>query len=208
MVGEKMSYREFVIETSIDEDPLDPREDEPVSMIFGETRRMQFSDAEVARNISTKDCADWAAVHAKIKEIYKPCVCYDLYALIHSGVWLSMGSFNDPWDSGQVGFIFTTKERIKNLLGWTKLTKQRISELEKIFKKELDNYTAYINGSVYYITAQSTYDPNVILSIGSVFDLKEGIEDIKNEIDNYYEDHPMLPNLPSEIYNMGLKSID
>ena len=40
-----------------------------------------------------------------------------LYLYDHSGITMSTGSFCDSWDSGQVGFIYVTKEDIEKEYG-------------------------------------------------------------------------------------------
>jgi len=39
-----------------------------------------------------------------------------LYLYEHSGMTIRTGPFGDPWDSGQVGFIFTTRDRYLSMV--------------------------------------------------------------------------------------------
>lgn len=65
-----------------------------------------------------------------------------LYLYDHSGITMSTSSFNDRWDSGQVGWIFVSKEKVE---------KERIDEklVEKVLKGEVETYDQYIRGDVY-----------------------------------------------------------
>ena len=54
-----------------------------------------------------------AMIQATLNEHY---VILPLYLFDHSGISISTGSFHDPWDSGQVGFIYASKEKAKE--GW------------------------------------------------------------------------------------------
>lgn len=47
-----------------------------------------------------------------------------VYAYVHSGVALSTGPFSCPWDSGQSGFVYETKETILEWYGKKRMTKQ------------------------------------------------------------------------------------
>lgn len=66
-----------------------------------------------------------------------------VYAHIHGGVTLSTGSFSDPWDSGQCGYIYTTKEKARKEFG---------EDLDKLFKcleGEIESYSQFLSGEVY-----------------------------------------------------------
>lgn len=65
-----------------------------------------------------------------------------LYLLDHSGISIRTSDFCDPWDSGQVGVIWTTLERARNTYGWSR--KSKPSELnEWILEYLQDEVTRY-----------------------------------------------------------------
>ena len=65
-----------------------------------------------------------------------------LYLYDHSGITMSTSSFNDRWDSGQVGWIFVSKDKVKQeSLDETKI--------EEYLKGEVETYDQYIRGDVY-----------------------------------------------------------
>jgi hypothetical protein len=72
-----------------------------------------------------------------------------LYLLDHSGISMSTGSFNDPWDSGQVGFIFVSVADAKKEWGWKVLTEKRRRHIEDILRGEVETYDQYLTGDVY-----------------------------------------------------------
>jgi hypothetical protein len=53
----------------------------------------------------------------KIQELIKAkdIVILPLYLYDHSGITMSTGRFSDPWDSGQVGYIYTNAELAKEV---------------------------------------------------------------------------------------------
>jgi hypothetical protein len=65
-----------------------------------------------------------------------------LYLYDHSGITMSTSSFNCRWDSGQVGYIYMTKETIEKE-GWTK--EQATNYLEG----EVETYDQYLTGDVW-----------------------------------------------------------
>lgn len=72
-----------------------------------------------------------------------------LYLYDHSGITISTSSFSCQWDSGQVGFIYITKEKIEQEFGWKILTKARREKIEKYLRGEVECYDKYLTGEAY-----------------------------------------------------------
>ena len=65
-----------------------------------------------------------------------------LYLYDHSGITISTSPFSCNWDSGQIGFIFVSKDKVKReTLDETKI--------EDYLKGEVEIYDQYIRGEVY-----------------------------------------------------------
>ena len=78
--------------------------------------------------------------------IVKPLYMYD-----HSGIGFSTGNssypFNCPWDSGQYGFIFWTKEKIEQ--GQGKVFAKRLTAKKRtMLEGQLDNAVSLLNDYV------------------------------------------------------------
>jgi hypothetical protein len=65
-----------------------------------------------------------------------------LYLYDHGGITMKTGRFGCPWDSGQVGFIFTTKEMIDK----EGIKPERIQD---ILEGEVEVYNQFIEGDVW-----------------------------------------------------------
>jgi hypothetical protein len=75
-----------------------------------------------------------------------------LYLYDHSGITMSTGRFACPWDSGQVGFIFVTRERyLTECVGKPDgiLTKARREAAYKMLEGEVEEYDQYLTGDVW-----------------------------------------------------------
>lgn len=71
----------------------------------------------------------------------------------HSGISMYVGSgahWCDPggWDSGQVGWIYVTKEKARSEYG-KRLTKKRLAQAEKVLRGEVATYDQDLTGDVY-----------------------------------------------------------
>jgi hypothetical protein len=82
------------------------------------------------------------------KTIELPVYMYD-----HSGIGLSTDNsrypFNCPWDSGMLGYIYVTYERVREEFGWKNLTKERIQKIRSYLQNELEVYDYFLRGSCY-----------------------------------------------------------
>ena len=72
-----------------------------------------------------------------------------LYIYDHSGITMSTSPFSCPWDSGQVGFIYCTKEQIRNWLQVKRITKKVWDHAKRILMGEVETYDQYLTGDVY-----------------------------------------------------------
>lgn len=72
----------------------------------------------------------------------------ELYIYDHGGIQLSTGGFSCGWDSGKVGFIIVTKEKLaESNLDVTK----DLAKIKEIISNELDVYNDYLMGNCYRI---------------------------------------------------------
>lgn len=70
-----------------------------------------------------------------------------LYLLDHSGISISMSSFHDPWDSGQVGWVYVSHEKIKEEYG--AVTDETVKMAETVLRGETERYDCYLTGQCY-----------------------------------------------------------
>jgi hypothetical protein len=71
-----------------------------------------------------------------------------LYLLDHSGITISTSDFRDPWDSGQVGFIFTTKEKLV-AAGHNPKKLPSVAQVEEWLDGEVQTFDDFLTGNVY-----------------------------------------------------------
>jgi hypothetical protein len=76
--------------------------------------------------------------------IYLPLYLYD-----HSGITISTKPFPCAWDSGQVGWIYVTKERIRKEYGVKLVTKNIKEKVLSILENEVKIYDHYLTGEVF-----------------------------------------------------------
>jgi len=122
-------------------------------------------------------------------------VIFPLYLLDHSGLHISIGSYAcDPggWDTSFIGFIYLTKEKIKEEYGDSK----DIEEIKSYIKNEVKTYDDYLTGNVYGYIIEPT-EKNTTIScddscwgfFGHKFEENGLLEYARNQIDYAIKEH-------------------
>ncbi|MDX9971910.1 MAG: hypothetical protein RBU21_02860 [FCB group bacterium] len=71
-----------------------------------------------------------------------------LYLYDHGGITMSTGRFSCPWDSGQVGFIYISKEKAAKM--WSGLEGEELAKAAyACMEAEVEEYDHYLTGQVY-----------------------------------------------------------
>lgn len=74
-------------------------------------------------------------------------VMLELFLYDHSGLTMRTEGFSCPWDSGQVGFIYATREQVCKEFGeWTA---DSIEQAKRTMESEVETYRQYLEGDVW-----------------------------------------------------------
>ena len=158
--------RSLVIEQ--DEDSMNPRKDfEPLGTFAGKHRRYDIFDVEIedvydlAREVA-KTCGQKDALFLNsaledervgeeemLAKIEKVAVLLPVYMYDHSGITLATTPFSCRWDSGMVGWIFISNDKIRNEYGVKNITKKTVERMRWYLNGEIKVLDAYVRGDVY-----------------------------------------------------------
>lgn len=72
-----------------------------------------------------------------------------LYLYDHSGITMSTNPFHCPWDSGQVGFIVVSKEKVREEYGVKIISAKVRDRALAALRSEVAVYDHYLTGDVY-----------------------------------------------------------
>lgn len=67
----------------------------------------------------------------------------------HGNVALSSGDFGDPWDSGQVGWIYCLPEAMRKEYSCKRITQKIREDVIRVLTGEVQEYGRYVNGECY-----------------------------------------------------------
>lgn len=76
-------------------------------------------------------------------------VVLPLYLYDHSGITMNTSGFSCPWDSGQVGYIYATRQVILDEFGKKRLTKKLKEDAERILRDEVAAYDNFLTGNIH-----------------------------------------------------------
>jgi hypothetical protein len=76
-------------------------------------------------------------------------VMLPLYLYDHSGITMNTSGFSCPWDSGQVGWIYATREKILEEQSAKRLTKRMVEWARRLLIAEVEEYDHYLTGNVW-----------------------------------------------------------
>jgi len=205
---EKIDYKGHVIGIYNDDLSEDnPRDWEPLGIVISFMKRDDFSDNN-APKINTDDFGSLEEIERHLIKKEGAVVILPIYALIHSGTTISTKPFNDPWDSGQAGFIYTTRERIlKQHPGAKVVTKKLKDDAARTLEGEIEYLDIYLRGDGYGYVIDPVDDDDTCGPsdeyCGSYFERCSAEEDAKHVIDRWEK----IKKEKEEIYNMPVDDL-
>lgn len=177
---EKHGYT-ATISYDMDGSSADPRENDNLGTIIGWHRRYNIGEQRF-----TTDPGDFLADLQRERAIYLPVFMYE-----HSGVALSTGSFGDPWDSGQVGFIYVSRADVLKEYSTKIVTKKVREQVLGVLKAEVAEYSAWMGGEVYGFEIVDAEGEFVDSCWGFI-----GLDNIRDEVNAILENLPHTLPLP------------
>ena len=130
--------------------------------LYSEQSELDWLVDDVIEALSNEDIWYLLERHANI-------VALPLYLYEHSGIAMSTTSFNDRWDSGQIGWIYTDKETVLSHGGKIQSSKGNLIKVTERnwkegayqnLKEEVKIYDMYLQGQVYGIVIEE-YDSDL-----------------------------------------------
>jgi len=143
---ETKTIGKYKIEMIQDDDARSPREDDNLGTMVCFHRRYNLGDKH---DYNSNNYDGWDDMKKNIIKDNNVGVILPLYLYDHSGITMNTTGFSCPWDSGRVGFIFISKDKIRKEYSWKNLTKKRLEKIATYLKGEVETYDQYLTGDVY-----------------------------------------------------------
>lgn len=133
-----------IFQDSWAENPREDRDNLGTMLIFH--RRYSFGDNT---HLSSDDFNGWSEIYKYIIEKEKAAICIPIYMYDHSGITIKTTPFSCPWDSGQVGFIYVTKEKIRDWYNISRVKEEDLDKAKAALEHEVKIMDDFITGNVY-----------------------------------------------------------
>ena len=198
---ESIEYKGYTIETIQDDNAESPRTWDNLGTIICFHKRYSLGDNNEKRGgkyLVTEKAEDfngWDGMAEYLIKEKKAVVVFPLHLYDHSGISIKVGNFyglapHASWDSGQVGFIYITKEKALKEFSKKKLTKALINKLEKLLIGEVETYNQYLTGDVYGFKVMK--NDTEFDACWGFFGEDDAIAEAKSNIDYYAEEEKKL----------------
>jgi hypothetical protein len=175
----------YIIKVYQDESPYSPREDDNLGTMICFHKRYNLGDKH---NFNFNDYSSWNEQRKEFQK-QKPCVILPLYLYDHSGITMNTTGFSCGWDSGQVGWIFVTKEQVRKEYDVKYITQKIREKVKKVLEAEVKVYDQYLTGDVYgYQVCEVDEDGNEgeeVSSCWGYYGEEECINDAKRIVEYY-----------------------
>ena len=113
-----------------------------------------------------------------------------LYVYDHGGITISTTPFNCQWDSGCIGYIYVTQDRIKEEYGIEEVDEEHADRAMNILRNEIEIYDKYIRGEVYGVVCNIENDMDSCVGFYSKEEaIQWGKETIDFHVKSSYRKH-------------------
>lgn len=156
MIMETVNYKNYSIEIYVDPDPINPVDDYDMlgEMICFHSR---YNLGHYKSNF-TKNKEEFIQYLNDNKNniIYLPLYLYD-----HSGITMNTTGFSCSWDSGQVGIIYVTKDKVRNFFNCKNITSKIRQQVIDNLKSEVNTYDQYLRNEIYGYIVKDELDNEI-----------------------------------------------
>ena len=150
-----------------DQDPIDPREWDNIGKMVCFHNRYKLGDDHDFRDPEDFDAF---LVEEKDKLYILPLYLYD-----HGGITMKTSPFSCGWDSGQVGYIYMTKQRAEE---------EGLKDPFKTLEHEVKEYDHFLVGNCYGYTIEDK-DGEVLTGMGGYLGYEDFAEEEAINMANY-----------------------
>ena len=184
-------YRGVDINIYYDEYCESPREfSEHMTTIWSNRRDYKADGKSIDDLLSELDLEQFPGSFMNLCKIAdkKGYFAVPVYALIHSGISLSLSPFSDKWDSGAFGVVTIPKSEIYEEYGCKRIHKKLKEKLINWIASEMQEYEDFCSGRCFYYEFQMGEDEDRLDGFyGTNFEDNGLLDEARQVIDYIFE---------------------
>ena len=139
----------YKLEIFDDLNPCSPREFDNLGTMVCFHRRYNLGDKT---ELKSSDFSSWEELENYLYKEENALIAIPVFMYDHSGLWINTTGFSCPWDSGQVGYIYISKEKVRGEYSCKRISKKLKKMIREMLCSEVDLYNDYLCGNVYGFT--------------------------------------------------------
>ena len=139
----------YKLEIFDDLNPCSPREFDNLGTMVCFHRRYNLGDET---ELKSSDFSSWEELESYLYKEEDALIAIPVFMYDHSGLWINTTGFSCPWDSGQVGYIYISKEKVRREYSCKRISKKLKKMIREMLCSEVDLYNDYLSGNVYGFT--------------------------------------------------------
>ena len=139
----------YKLEIFDDLNPCSPREFDNLGTMVCFHRRYMLGDET---ELKSSDFSSWEELESYLYKEENALIAIPVFMYDHSGLWINTTGFSCPWDSGQVGYIYISKEKVRREYSCKRISKKLKEMIREMLCSEVDLYNDYLCGNVYGFT--------------------------------------------------------
>ena len=139
----------YKLEIFDDLNPCSPREFDNLGTMVCFHRRYNLGDET---ELKSSDFSSWEELESYLYKEENALIAIPVFMYDHSGLWINTTGFSCPWDSGQVGYIYISKEKVRREYSCKRISKKLKKMIREMLCSEVDLYNDYLSGNVYGFT--------------------------------------------------------
>ena len=139
----------YTVEVDIDysgDSCCNPREDDNLGLMICFHDGYDLGDKN---NYDSDRYQGWDEMEEDIMKNEGDALILPLYLYDHSGITMSTSPFSCTWNSGQVGFIVVSKQKLREEYSVKYVTQKTREIALKVLKGEVETYDQYLRGEIY-----------------------------------------------------------
>lgn len=196
---ERKQVGKYTVKVVQDTDPESPRDwDNLGTMICWHSRYLLGDES---RGKHTSQVYGTPNDFRRSDEYRNAAVILPLYLYDHSGITMSCAPFSCPWDSGQIGYIYVTKDKVRAEYSVKRISKKTLALVTKCLQQEVTTYDEFLTGQVYGYVVEDENGEHIDSCFGFyggvAYAMSEGVDAAKHQIAEDAKIDAMLPDTAS-----------
>ena len=153
-------YKDHTIHIQPDDNNESPRTsmDNLATMVCFHKR---YALGDKGHGFRMKDYSSWEELEKAICKQEDIAAILPIYMYDHSGLTINTTGFSCPWDSGQIGFVFISKKKIREEYNVKRISHKTLKLAIKVMQGEIETYDQYLRGDIYGYVIDGPDEENI-----------------------------------------------